>query len=339
MGLRWIMKKVFYTHETIVALILIVFSLIIGLVNPAFFTLENLFDLLKSSVVMGIFAIGVLIVLISGGIDISFTAIAAFCMYVTGQILKGNLLLSTPYKGTVLVGFLIAGIVGLLLGLFNAVFISKFKLPTLIVTLGTANAFRGFMLAFIGTRIITNLPRGWIQFSRTSLFETTTADDTRIALSASVVLLFIFVVIAWLLLNYTMLGRGIYAIGGDRIAAERSGFHISHIQFFIYGFVGFLSGIVGVTHASLIRNANPFDLVGSELTVIAAVVLGGASITGGRGTVLGTVLGVFLLVVMNNSLILLGIPSYWQKIVVGLIIIVSTGSTAYQYKRKREALA
>ena len=333
------MKKLFHKHETVVALILIVFALIIGLVNPAFFTLENLFDLLKSSVVMGIFAIGVLIVLISGGIDISFTAIAAFCMYVTGQILKGTLLLTTPYQGTVLAGFLIAGLMGLLLGLLNALFISYFKLPTLIVTLGTANAFRGFMLAFIGTRIITNLPQGWIQFSRMSLFETSTADGTHIGLSAAVILLLMFLAIAWVLLNYTMLGRGIYAIGGDRVAAERAGFNINRIQFFIYGFVGFLSGIVGVTHASLIRNANPFDLVGSELTVIAAVVLGGASITGGRGSVLGTVLGVFLLVIMNNSLILLGIPSYWQKVVVGLIIIISTGSTAYQHKKKREALA
>ena len=332
-------QKLFRQHETVIACILVVFTLIIGMVNPAFFTLENSFDLLKSSVVMGIFGIGVLIVLVSGGIDISFTAIAAFSMYVTGQILKGKLLLDTPYQGTILVGFLIAGLIGLLLGLFNAVLISYFKLPTLIVTLGTANAFRGFMLAFIGTRIITNLPRGWVRFSRSTLIEVTQDDGSRFFLSSSVILLVLFILFAWVLLRYTMLGRGIYAIGGDRVAAERAGFNITRIQFFIYGFVGFLSGIVGVTHASLIRNANPFDLVGSELTVIAAVVLGGASITGGRGSVLGTVLGILLIVIMNNSLILLGIPSYWQKVVIGLIIIISTGSTAYQSRKKREALS
>jgi simple sugar transport system permease protein len=249
------------------------------------------------------------------------------------------MLLTSPYKGTVLVGFLIAGLIGLLLGLFNAVFISYFKLPTLIVTLGTANAFRGFMLAFIGTRIITNLPKGWVRFSRSTLIEVTQDDGSKFFLSSAVILLLLFILFAWVLLRYTMLGRGIYAIGGDRIAAERAGFNITRIQFFIYGFVGFLSGIVGVTHASLIRNANPFDLVGSELTVIAAVVLGGASITGGRGSVLGTVLGIFLIVIMNNSLILLGIPSYWQKVVIGLIIIISTGSTAYQSRKKREALS
>ncbi len=331
------MKKFARSHEGIVAIILVVLSVIIGLINPTFFTLENMFDLLKSSVVMGIFGLGVLIVLVSGGIDISFTAIAAFSMYVAGQMLKGKLLFSSQYKGTILIGFLIAGIIGLLLGLINATLISYFKLPTLIVTLGTANAFRGCMLAFIGTRIITNLPRGWIKFSRMSLIEMKTADGTLIRLSFAVVLFVVFAIVVWWLLRYTMLGRGIYAIGGDRVAAERAGFNITRIQFFIYGFVGFVSGVVGVVHASLIRTANPFDLVGSELNVIAAVVLGGTAITGGRGSVLGTILGVFLIVVMNNSLILMGIPSYWQKVVIGLIIIISTGSTAYRHKTKREA--
>ena len=333
------MKKLLAKHETIVAIILVVLSLIIGLVNPTFFTLENIFDLLKSSVVMGIFGLGVLIVVVSGGIDISFTAIAAFAMYVTGQILIGKIGLSAPYRGTILVGFAIAGVLGLLLGLVNATFISYFRLPTLIVTLGTNSAFRGFMLAFIGTRIITILPDGWIRFSRMTLLEIPTSEGSPARLSIAIVLLIIASILIWLLLKYTMLGRGIYAIGGDRVAAERAGFNIPRIQFFIYGLVGFLAGIAGVTHASLIRTANPFDLVGSELTVIAAVVLGGTSITGGRGSVLGTLLGVLLIVVMNNSLILMGVSSYWQKVVIGLIIILSTGSTAYRAKKKREAMA
>ena len=331
------MKHLFRHHETFVALIIIVLSIVIGTINPAFLSLENVFDLLKSSVVMGIFAIGVLIVLISGGIDISFPAIGAFCLYVTGKIV-----VAYDYQGTVLVGFLIAGILGLFWGLFNAVFIAFFKLPTLIVTLGTASAIRGFQLSIlsllIGTRIITHLPKGWVRFSRMYLIQVTMEDGSKVRLSMAVVLLVIFVLSAWFLLRYTMLGRGIYAIGGDRVAAERAGFNIIRIQFFIYGFVGFLSGIAGVTHASLIRIGNPFDLIGTELTVIAAVVLGGASITGGRGTVLGTVLGVFLVVIMNNSLILLGISSYWQKVVIGLIIIISTGITAYQAKKRREGI-
>jgi simple sugar transport system permease protein len=329
------MKKIIFRYyEIFIALIILILSLVIGAINPAFFSLENLFDLLKSSVVIGIFAIGVLIVLISGGVDISFPAIAAFCLYVTGKIV-----LAFDYQGTILVGFLIAGLLGLCWGLFNAVFISFFKLPTLIVSLGTASAIRGFQLSvlslLIGTKIITHLPKGWVEFSKLSLLTVTKADGSEANLSLAVVLFFIFALFAWFLLHYTMLGRGIYAIGGDRVAAERAGFDITRIQFFIYGFVGFLAGIAGVTHAALIRIGNPFDLIGTELTVIAAVVLGGASILGGRGSVLGTVLGVFLIVMMNNSLILLGISSYWQKVAVGLIIIGSTGLTAYQARKQR----
>ena len=109
---------------------------------------------------------------------------------------------------------------------------------------------------------------------------------------------------------------------------RRSGFNVTRLGFLIYGLVGALSGIAGIIHAATLRNANPFDLVGTELTVIAAVVLGGTHISGGRGTVAGTVLGVFLIVVMNNSLILLGIPSYYQRVVIGVIIIVSTAVTS-----------
>ncbi len=115
--------------------------------------------------------------------------------------------------------------------------------------------------------------------------------------------------LVWLLLDFTMLGRGIYALGGSREAAERAGFNIRRIQYFIYGTVGLLAGIAGIIYASLNRQANPQELVGTELNVIAAVVLGGASLTGGRGTVIGSLLGVALVVIMNNSLVLIGVPS------------------------------
>jgi simple sugar transport system permease protein len=130
-----------------------------------------------------------------------------------------------------------------------------------------------------------------------------------------------------------MLGRSVYALGGAREAAERAGFNIARIQYFVYGLVGLLSGIAGITYGSLNRQANPQDIVGTELNVIAAVVLGGAQLTGGRGTVIGTVLGVVLVVVANNSLILVGVPSVWQRVVIGLIILVGTGLPAIQARR------
>ena len=324
------LSRILRRHEFWLAATLVVLASVIAGGNPAFLSLSNLFDLCKSSTVLGLFALGVLIVLLSGGIDLSFTAIAALSMYVTSKVL-----LATDYSGSVIIAFILAGCLGLLLGLFNAFFISYYRLPTLIVTLGSASIFRGFLLAFIGTKIVTNLPVGMVEFSRRSLFVTTLPGGETIGLSASFLLFVAAAIVAWILLRFTMLGKGIHALGGNAEATARTGFNVVRLQFFIYGLVGFLSGVAGLTHACMMRNANPFDLVGTELTVIAAVVLGGASITGGRGTVIGTVLGVFLLVMINNSLILLGVPSYWQKVLVGLIIVISTGATA---RRNPQAL-
>lgn len=327
-------KRLFRQNEFLVGVTIILLSIIIGLINPVFFSVANLFDLLRSATVMGIFAMGVLIVIISGGIDVSFTAIAIFALYVTVQILN-----RIDYHGTILLTFALAALIGLGLGLVNALFISMFKLPTLIVTLGTLSLYRGAMLFFVGSNIQRSLPGGMAEFGRNNLVTLTTATGALTSLHSAVLILVAAVIVTWLLLRYTMLGRGIYAVGGAPEAAERAGFNITRIQFFIYGFVGFLSGIAGLTYGSLNRQANPFDIVGSELDVIAAVVLGGAQLTGGRGTVIGTLLGVALVVIMNNSLILMGIPSVWQKVVIGVIIIIGTGIPAYQNRQAARRLA
>ncbi len=316
-------------HELYLAVTTVALMLGIGLINPAFLGRESLFDLCKSSTVMGLFALGVLIVLISGGIDVSFAAVGAFSMYVTSRLLS-----AVDFQGSAAVAFLLAGSVGALLGLFNGLFIAFCRLPTLIVTLGSASIFRGFLLAFIGTSIVNNLPPGMVRFSRLTLWGRTSPGGETAGLSASFLLFVLAAVTVWLVLRYTMLGRGIYAMGGNMPAARRAGFNIRRTQLFIYGFAGLLAGVAGAVHACMMRNANPFDLVGMELVVIAAVVLGGASITGGRGTVLGTALGVFLLVIISNSLILLNIPSYWQKVAIGLVIIVSTALTARRGTRR-----
>ena len=138
-----------YRHEIVLSLVLVGMTVLVGSINPAFLSLANGFDLLKSSVVMGLFAVGTLIVLISGGIDISFTAIAAFAMYVTCRLLAAS-----DYSGSFLLAFVLAALIGAGLGLLNAFFISRFNLPTLIVTLSTASMYRGFLLAFVGTAII-----------------------------------------------------------------------------------------------------------------------------------------------------------------------------------------
>lgn len=313
--------------ETLVGLTIVVMCLLIGFLNPVFFTVGNLFDLLRSMVVIGIFAMGVLIVIVSGGIDVSFTAVAVFALYSTTKIL-----LAVAPDAPIWLAFLIAAIIGLGLGLINAFFIARFKLPTLIVTLGTLSMFHGFLLFAIGNQIIRDIPPSMTAFARTTLL-TVQLERGVANLHPAIFITIGLAIVVWLLLDYTMLGRGVYALGGAREAAERAGFNVSRIEYFIYGFVGLLSGIAGMTFGALNRQANPQDIVGSELNVIAAVVLGGAQLTGGRGTVIGTLLGVALVVIMNNSLILIGVPSVWQRVVIGAIILIGTGIPAIQAKR------
>jgi simple sugar transport system permease protein len=326
-------NRIFRRNETLVALLIIVLSLGIGLINPTFFTIANLFDLLRSSIVTGIFAMGVLIVIVSGGIDVSFTAVGVFALYATVKLMKAY----AP-DAPIWMGFVSAAIIGLGLGLFNGFFIARFRLPTLIVTLGTLGMFQGFLLFVIGNRIIRDVPPALTGFARSSLVSLPSARGTAVLHPALLITVGVILVV-YLLLNYTILGRGIYALGGAREAAERAGFNVTRTQYFIYAFVGVLSGIAGMTFGSLARQANPQDIVGTELAVIAAVVLGGAQLTGGRGTVIGTILGVILVVIANNNLILIGVPTEWQRVVIGLIILIGTGLPAIRARRASQRLS
>jgi len=323
-------KRIFSHSEIYLFFIIIIFSIILTSINPSFLTLENLFDLIKSSAGMGILAVGFFIVLLSGGIDVSFTAIA-----IAGQYISANVLMATGVDNIYL-AFLISCSVGILLGAINGLLISVFKLPTLIVTLGTLSAFHGALLAFVGTKAINTaeLPDCFKVFGHNNIFVLTRADGTSYGLSVYALILLGVVIMSWLILKYTMLGRGIHAIGGNRDSAVRAGFNIVGIQFFIYCYVGFLAGIMGVMHISLLRYSNPMYIVGTELGVIAAVVLGGARITGGTGSIIGTLLGVAMISILEKNLVLMGLSSYWHQLFVGLIIIISVSITSYQNKRR-----
>jgi simple sugar transport system permease protein len=320
--------KLLTRNESLLVITIITLSLVVGLANPAYFSVENAFRIIRSMIVTGIFAVGVLMVLISGGIDVSFTAIGVFAMYTTMK-----LMVESGYSGSIIPMFALSGLIGGLLGCINGVFIAFFSLPTLIVTLGTLNLFRGFLLFFIGTAHISNVPASVIEFSRSSIFSVRGVSGGLVHLHTSVLILGFCLALVWFILNRTMLGRGIYALGGNPEAARRAGFDTRRIQFFIYCFVGVLAGIAGLISGSLVRQAVAFSIVGSELDVIAAVVLGGASISGGRGTVIGTLLGVMLITIVNNVLVLMGIPSVWQKAFIGVMIIIGTAVPAIQSRR------
>jgi simple sugar transport system permease protein len=322
------LKTILRKNEFWLLCIVLIFSLAAGAANSAFWSKANLYNLLKSSVVMGVFAIGTMLVIISGGIDISFPAFAVFSYYITTKYL-----LYIKFSGSVFVPFLIASSIGLSLGLLNAFLISTFRLFPLIVTLGTGSAATGFLRAFIGTGTLSNLPQPMIDFSRWNILTDTLQDGSTIGFSGSFLIFIGIALISAFMLRKTTLGRGIYAMGGDMTAAVRAGFNVKKICYFTYGMAGIFAGIAGIIHCSLIRLANPRDLEGAEMEVIAAVVLGGASLTGGKGSVLGTVMGIFLIVLIKGSLIIMGIPTDRQKVAIGLVLIFATAITSYRAKR------
>ncbi len=324
----WLPKDLWTRNETLVAGVIILFCAVATLSDPLFFSVTTVSDLLRASIVIGILAVAAMLVLISGGIDVSFTAVAVFAMY-TSTVFALAVWPEMPWP----VIFLLSMLVGAALGAINGLFIAFFGLPTLIVTLGTLSVFRGFLLTFVGSQRISALPPEMRDFSRGVLARGTTEGGSFYSIPWAVLALLAVIVLTWFILKKTMLGRSIYAIGGSIESARRIGINVRWTQFFVYVYVGALAGLAGIIHGSTGRMADPFSLVGLELSVIAAVVLGGARLTGGYGTLTGTLLGVALIVIVQNSLIVIGIPTTWQSVTIGALILLGTGVPAYRAKR------
>ncbi|WP_241985517.1 ABC transporter permease [Cryobacterium sp. TMT1-21] len=298
-----------------------------SIANPTFFTLNTGFSILRSAIVPVIFALGVLIVVITGGIDVSFAAISIFAGYATVSFC-----LSMGFDPGLPGIFAIAIGVGAVLGFINGIVIAQFNLPTLIVTLGTQGVFFGAMYTYVGATYHAELPGSMAALAATNLLDVTTSSGRAYLHVLVVPVLLLCLVVAWLLTR-TMFGRSLYAMGGDLEAARRAGFQVKRTQVSVYMLVGALAATAGVIHIVLSRSANPRDLVGGELDIIAAVVLGGASIFGGRGSVVGTVLGVLLVQVIKNSLLLAGVPSAWLRTAVGVMLVLGVGIQALAARR------
>lgn len=320
-------KRFFLSIEMILVYIILVFCVAIAIKNPTFVGTHTVVMLFRSMLVLLIFAMCELIVIISGGIDVSFPATALLALYATVQIF-----LAYELESAVL-GFAIAGGIGLCVGALNALLISTFKMPPLIATLGVSSILNGGTLAFLGTNIISNMPDCLDVLSQINLYVYTTPDDVSYKLNILFIAPVIICIGIYILLKYTMLGRGIYAIGGDKNAARIAGFNVTLIQFFVYMLSGFLAGIGGLIYTILSRQADPKVLMGQEMMIIAAVVMGGTRITGGHGSVIGAVLGVGLIALIQNNLIMLGVPAKYQTLVIGMIIIIGVCITSIRAKR------
>ncbi|HIU75934.1 MAG TPA: ABC transporter permease [Candidatus Pelethocola excrementipullorum] len=326
------MKRGLTTNEMIVVYIIFALCVLIGVVNPAFAGVSTVVTLLRSMLVTLIFAAFEMLVIISGGIDVSFPAVASFSMYATAMIMNASGL------DHVVIAFLIAIVIGMMFGALNSVLIVRFKIPPLIATLGVSSVANGATLSFLGSKEINRLPESFGKLSRVFIYEY--AGETGITYQLTVLILIPMIICIgiWILLKFTMLGRGIYAVGGDKNAARVAGFRVTFIQSFVYVLAGGLAGVGGVTYMILMRQAHPQVLMGTEMMVIAAVVMGGTRITGGHGTILGTILGVTLIALIQNNLIMLGIPTYGQTFVVGLLIVIGTSITSLRTKRIQNSI-
>ncbi len=231
------MKKLFRRNEFYLSLTIVALCLIIQAKSGQFFTGNNLIDLARALIIPGMLCMGVMIEIISGGIDVSFPAIAMLSMFSTTKIL-----LATNYEGPVIAAFLLSGLIGLVLGAINGALISYLKLPALIITLGTGSIYLGFMQAVLKSRVISVLPEPIADLSKSYLFGATNKElGITSYLPTVFLLLLITVALVYCIMKYTMLGRGIYALGGDIISCERAGFNVVRIQYFVYGFMGWLA--------------------------------------------------------------------------------------------------
>lgn len=323
-GRDWLVRR----PSAFTLLLIVAVCVLVGSINPVFFQVSNLFDMARACVVVGLFALGVLIVLAAGGLDVSFTAIAALCMYaITKAVLRYA-------PGMPIAVIMLAGAVGgALLGALNGLLVHALQAPSLIVTIGTQYMYRGLLLTFVGTSLFMNIPASMEAFGTLALIDRVSTQGTRTVLPAFVLVLAAAAALTWWLLNRTLMGRAVFAIGGSLSIAQRLGYRLRTVQVFVFAYAGLLAGVAGIVHVSGNRMANPFDLNGMELDVIAAVILGGARITGGNGTVAGTLLGVVLVTLVNNVLILVGVPSTWQKVIVGGFIVLAGAFFAIRRSR------
>ncbi|MCI8550515.1 MAG: ABC transporter permease [Lachnospiraceae bacterium] len=312
-------RKLFTSSQFFVFVIIFVLGTVIQLCSGEFYTANSLVDILRA-----------MIVIISGGTDVSFPAIASLTLAVVTSCMD-----KMDYSGPIILVFLFAAVLGALIGSLNGVLVGIYQIPTLIASLGTTTICVGIMLGLMKAREIAVLPPAMKAMSEASLV-TVRSKSLNMASSLPAVFLVLVLVVAatWFLLNKTYVGRSIFAIGGDIQAARRVGFPVVRSQMMIYMYSGMLAGLGGITRVFLMGAAYPQNLLGSELKIIAAVVLGGTRITGGIGSITGSLLGVALFAIIENSLQLIGVPSYWQKAFTGIFIIVGTGLTSYQVLRK-----
>jgi ribose transport system permease protein len=285
---------------------LLILVIVLSFMSPYFLTIPNILNIIRQVSIIAIVSFGMTMVILTGGIDLSVGSMLAFA----GAVSAG-MMVNSGFN--VFLAILIGLAAGTALGFFNGLAVAKAKLPAFIVTLAMMTVARGFTLIYTNGRPISGFNETFRFFGAGYLGR----------IPIPVVIMFIFLTIIYILLKKTPLGRYIYAIGGNETATKLSGINTDKIKIAVYALNGFLAAVSGIILTSRLNSAQPMAGEGYELDAIAAVVLGGTSLSGGSGTVIGTIVGALIIAVLNNGLNLLNVSSFYQLVAKGAVILLA----------------
>jgi erythritol transport system permease protein len=309
---------------------LIAIIAVFSFLSPNYFTVSNFLIMGSQVAIYGILAIGMLLVILNGGIDLSVGSVLALCGVLAGAMMHGielkalGIILYFPVWAVVILTCAIGGAVGAV----NGILIAFFRVPAFVATLGVMYVARGVALLLTNGLTYNNLSGrpelgntgfDWIGFNRLA------------GIPIAVLILFTIATLAGLMLARSSFGRWLYASGGNERAAELSGVPVKRVQVTVYTLSGVLAAIAGLVLSSQLTSAGPTAGTTYELTAIAAVVIGGAALTGGRGTVRGTMLGAFVIGFLSSGLVIVGVSSYWQTVFTGAVIVLAVLMNSIQY--------
>jgi len=311
--------------------------IVFAFIAPNFLTSSNLIAMAKHSAIWAILAMGMTYVIIGGGIDLSVGSIAGLCgMLAGGLIIEG---LRLPVFGVIIyfhtpMMILIVLLIGVALGAVNGLLVTRLGVAPFIATLGLLYMARGFALLRSGGKTFPNLV-GDPALGTTGYSILGAGRFLGIPLMVWIAL--VIAVVAFYVSRKTPFGRHVYAVGGNEDAARLSGIRVNRIKMSTYMFSGFTAALTGLILASQLMASHPATGESYELTTIAAVVLGGTSLSGGRGSVGGSVIGALILGVLNDGLVMVGVSSFWQTVIKGLVVVLAVVIDQYQLRKQNEA--
>lgn len=305
--MKQLTAKTSFMEKIIPFIGLILLIIVVSILNPSFLDLSNLLNLLRQISINGLIAFGMTFIILTGGIDLSVGSILALSSAFIALMITSGV---DP-----IIALIIGVLIGFVLGAVNGLLVTKGNMAPFIATLATMTIFRGLTLVITDGNPITNLGDSYLfQLFGKGYF---------IGIPVPAVTMIIVFVILLIILQKTTFGRHTYAIGGNEVAAKISGIKVNKIKILIYGISGLMSALAGVILTSRLNSAQPTAGTSYELDAIAAVVLGGTSLTGGKGRIVGTLIGVLIIGVLNNGLNLLGVSSFYQQVVKGVVILIA----------------